>query len=607
MSAIGIDLGTSNSALAYAADGGGRPEIIPILQTVALGKTAQRPLLPSALYLCHTSECEAGACDLPWSSGSLLSAGEFARERAATAPDRAILSAKSWLCNTAVDRHAAILPWNAELEAKKLSPVEASQHYLAHLTQALRYALDQRDAVLSLSDSEVVVAVPASFDEVARSLTLLAAQRAGLGKVTLLEEPLAAFYAWIAAHGDDWRAQVTPGDVVLVCDVGGGTADFSLIAVSNDEGALRLDRISVGEHILLGGDNMDLALAVVLKADLEKQGHKLDRWQFMSLVQAARRAKEALWADEEKAELPVALAGRGSSLFASALSVPLSRAVLDRVVVEGFLPRTGIDEAPQERKSAGLQEYGLPYASDPALSRHLAHFLRRSLESVRADSGLRALVGDFDAHRTRGFVKPSRVLFNGGVFKAAPIRARMLDLLAQWCGEPVRELPGAEFDLAVALGAARYAQIRRSGEGIRIRAKTLRSYYIGVEASQPAVPGYHPPINGLCVVPQGLEEGSRVELPGREFGLVTGEPSEFRFFSSALRSADRAGALVEDAESALEESARLELALPAAEARREVVPVRLEAVVSEVGALELWLKHTKSEQRWRLEFNVRGS
>ncbi len=606
MLALGVDLGTSNSALAFVRDGGAQPEVAKLLQVVAPGKLAEGNLLPSALYIAHSSECVPGAFTLPWSGEAALAVGEYARERAATAPERSVLSAKSWLCNAAVDRRAAILPWGAEIEDRKISPLEASQRYLEHIKNAFEQHLLEGGEEYNPAQSEIVVGVPASFDEVARSLTLLAAEQAGFHNVTLLEEPLAAFYAWITSRGHDWRRQVAPGDVVLVCDVGGGTADFSLILVSDDNGTLRLDRMSVGEHILLGGDNMDLALAVTLKTALESQGRKLDRWQFMSLVQAARKAKESLFSDLTKTEVPVAVAGRGSSLFASALTMPLTRATLDSVILEGFLPQAAIGDELRERKGAGLQEVGLPYAADAALSRHLARFLRRSLVTVQADAGLSALLGAEGLQGQAGFLRPTKVLFNGGVFKAEPIRLRVLELLSAWCGPQVPELHGTDLDLAVAVGAASFARMRQSGEGVRIRAKTLRSYYIGVESSQPAVPGYTPPINAICIVPQGLEEGSAIELPRREFGLVTGEAAEFRFFSSSLRTHDTPGTLVEEAESELEESARLEAVLPALDKGRELVPVRLEARVSEVGALELWLKHTKSDQRWKLEFNVRG-
>ena len=450
-----------------------------------------------------------------------------------------------------------------------------------------------------------MVTVPASFDEVARNLTAEAAEAAGLGHVTLLEEPQAAFYAWAARAGRQWRDAVTPGDVILVCDVGGGTADFSLIAVTDVDGNLELERISVGEHILLGGDNMDLALAYTLQARLEAEGKSLDAWQFLALAHAAGRAKITLFEDAGLAEAPIAVPSRGSSLFAKTISTALDRALLSQVVVDGFFARTALDDLPHEARRTGLQEFGLPYASDPVISKHLARFLTRSLQNVQASDKLGALVGS----RAGGpALMPTAVLFNGGVFKAEPIRARVLDLLASWNGgEAVRELEGFEPDLAVAQGAAIYGRRRATGKGMRIKAGAARSYYVGLETSMPAIPGFRPPVKALCVVPQGMQEGTEQLIEGRTFGLVTGEAAEFRFFSSAVRSGDTPGQILPDAERELEETSLLEVELPALPdvPAGQVVPVQIEAVVTELGTLELWMKHANSDRRWKIEFQVR--
>ncbi len=454
----------------------------------------------------------------------------------------------------------------------------------------------------------MVVTVPASFDEVARGLTHQAAVAAGWQRVTLLEEQQAAFYHWIARAGDGWREQIAPGEIVLVCDVGGGTADFSLVAVTEAQGLLQLERISVGDHILLGGDNMDLALAYTLRAELEGQGKKLDNWQFLSLHHACRSAKEALLSEPGLDEVPVAIPGRGSSLFAGTISTPLRRQTLQAIVLDGFFPAAGIEEHPARRRTAGLQEFGLDYAADPGLSRHLAYFLARSYQNARSSEDLARLVGDrFREAAGTGFICPTAVLFNGGVFKAEALRARILDLLQSWGGERgVRELAGAHFDLAVAKGAAAYARLRIAGEGIRIKAGTARSYYLGLESSMPAVPGFTPPLKAVCVVPQGMEEGSEIALPEREFGLITGEPVQFRFFSSSVRAGDAVGDIVAD-QADLQETARLEATLPSpAGGGREMIPVRLHSLVTELGTLELWMRHQATGRQWKLEFNVRG-
>jgi len=519
-------------------------------------------------------------------------------------PDRLVTSAKSWLSNPHIDPRQAILPWRSDIAEEKLSPFECSRRYLAHLKDASLHAERVQGRAWDLADGQIVLTVPASFDEVARSLTAEAAKAAGLGDVTLLEEPQAAFYAWTAQAGRTWRDEVTNGDIVLVCDVGGGTADFSLIAVTDVDGNLELERISVGEHILLGGDNMDLALAYTVHAQLDAAGKSLDHWQLLALVHAASRAKIALFEDPSLAEVPIAAPSRGSSLLARTISTTLDRALLEQVVVDGFFAMTDIADIPQESRRSGLQEFGLPYASDPVISKHIASFLGQSLQNVMASEKLSALVG---ARAGAQALMPTAVLFNGGVFKAAPIRARVLDLLAYWNGEPVRALQGFEPDLAVAKGAAVYGRHRATGHGMRIRAGTSRSYYIGLEASMPAIPGFRPPVKALCVVPQGMQEGTELLIEGREFGLVTGRPAEFRFFSSAVRSGDVPGQVIPDAERELQETSLPEIELPPLDdlPAGQAVPVQIDAVVTALGTLELWMKHTNSDRRWKVEFQVR--
>lgn len=603
---LGIDLGTSNSAIALTDLESDQTRIVEVTQALGPNRIGEKPILPSALYVPHPDEFPHDAFALPWSnSGGDAIVGAFAREHGALVPDRLITSAKSWLSNPHIDPREPTLPWNSEIEAK-LSAFECSRRYLDHLREGVLYAERRNQRDWDLSRAQIVLTVPASFDEVARNLTAEAAEAAGLGKVILLEEPLAAFYAWTAQAGKEWRAQVGPGDMVLVCDVGGGTADFSLIAVTEQDGALQLERISVGEHILLGGDNMDLALAYALKARLEAEGKAVDGWQFLALVHAAAKAKEALFETADLTEAPIAVPSRGSSLLAGTLSTRLDRATLEQVVLDGFFPLTAASEQPKQTRRAGLREFGLPYAADPAISKHLARFLTRSLTNVRASDTLSALVGEIE--ESAELLMPTAVLFNGGVFKAAPIRARVLDLLRQWNGgRAVRELEGFQPDLAVAKGASFYGRNRATGKGIRIKAGAARSYYIGLETTMPAVPGFTPPVKALCVVPQGMEEGSELLIEGQEFGLVTGEPAEFRFFSSEVRSGDKAGEILPDAEAELEETGLLEVNLPPVDGfpAGQAVPVRINPVVTELGNLELWMKHTKSDRRWKVEFQVR--
>jgi hypothetical protein len=609
--AVGIDLGTSNCALAWApAEPQGAAEVLPIPQLSSFQGLGELDILPSVLYLPLENEIRSASASLPWEGEPLRAglAGQFAREQGALVPDRMVASAKSWLCNPQVNPEEPLLPWNSDLEpGLKVSPFQASVRYLRHLRGAFEEALTRRGEADSRA-GQVMVTVPASFDDVARALTHRAAQAAGWGEVTLLEEQQAAFYYWIAQSQGTWRDQVRPGDLVLVCDVGGGTADFSLVAVSQRAGELQLERVSVGDHILLGGDNMDLALAYALRAELEGNGQKIDNWQFLSLIHSCRVAKEALCADPGLSGYPISVPSRGASLFATTLSTSLGRATLEAVVLNGFFPRTAVNEHPARRRNLGLKEFGLDYAADPALSRHLAYFLARSFQNTQASEALSALVAQQvrEEQGTR-FVCPTAVLFNGGVFKAPALRQRMLERLCAWNGgKPVVELPESDFDLAVAKGAAVYARTRLSGEGIRIKAGTARSYYLGLESSMPAVPGLVPPLKAVCVVPQGMEEGSEQSLPDQEFGLVTGELVEFRFFSSAVRAGDLVGDRVE-ADDDLEETASLQVTLPPLEGREgAMIPVTLHCVVSELGTLELWMRHQSSGQQWKLEFNVRG-
>ena len=605
---LGIDLGTTNSAMALTGLESDHTEVIDVTQIIGANQIGEKPTLPSALYIPHRDEFPENSFLLPWDNeiGDTTIAGHFAREHGALIPDRFVTSAKSWLSNPHIDPRHQSLPWGSDIQEEKLSPLECSRRYLAHLKNAFLFAGRAQGRNWDLSETEIVVTVPASFDAVAQTLTAEAAEAAGLGKVTLLEEPQAAFYAWIAQSGREWRSLIGPGDIILVCDVGGGTADFSLIAVTDNGGSLELERISVGEHILLGGDNMDLALAYTVQAKLEAEGKSIDSWQFLALVHAASKAKIALFDDESLPEVRIAVPSRGSSLFTRTVSTNLDSATLRQVVLDGFFAKTAIGDLPQEARRVGLQEFGLPFAADPVISKHLARFLCRSRANLSSNQSLTGLV-----QRQSGpteFVMPTAVLFNGGVFNSGPIRSRVLELLAAWNeGKPVRELRGIELDLAVAKGASFYGRTRVTQKGIRIKAGAARSYYIGLESSMPTVPGFRPPIKALCIVPQGMQEGSELLIKGRDFGLLTGQPAEFRFYSSAVRSGDQPGQILPDAERELEETSLLEIKLPPLPEypAGQVIPVQINSVVTELGTLELWMKHVNSDRRWKVEFQVR--
>ncbi len=603
---VGIDLGTTHCALSWVdadlSEGdtiAGRDLAVP--QLVAPGQVDARPLLPSFLYLPHASELTPSDRALPWSepaSGATTEpsfiVGELARAQGGKTPSRLVASAKSWLCHSGIDRRGAVLPVDAPPEVPRLSPLDAAVAMLAHL----RAAWDRAHPDAPLAAQDVTLTVPASFDPAARELTAEAAQRAGLERVRLLEEPQAALYAWIARSDGAWRREVSVGDVILVVDVGGGTSDFSLIAVRESEGALALERVAVGEHILLGGDNMDLALAHTVRQKLETEGRTLDTWQLVALAHGCRAAKEQLLAEDGPASVPVVVPSRGARLVASSLRTELTRDEVTSVVLEGFFPRVPASARPTQRARVGLRQLGLPYAQDAAVTRHLAAFLARQAEATAPGSGAAA------------FARPTAVLFNGGVFKSTWLRTRILEVLGDWLtsvGAPApRELPGADLDLAVARGAAYHAYTRR-GAGVRIRGGTARAYYVGVESAMPAVPGMAPPISALCVAPFGMEEGASAALLDEELGLVVGEPVRFRFFGSSTRREDAVGTVLERwREGELEELAELEAELPTAgRTAGEVVAVRLQATVTEVGVLELDAVPREGAERWKLSLDVR--
>ena len=603
---IGIDLGTTNCALSYlnldAPDGRHVPETLPVPQLTSAGTVEERLLLPSFLYLPSPQEFAAPMLALPWNPQPQEIVGEFARTQGAKVPSRLVSSAKSWLCHAGVDRASALFPWQAPPEVQKVSPLEASARYLRHLREAWTHRFGP-DAPLEAQD--IILTVPASFDAAARELTTTAAVQAGLPHLTLLEEPQAALYAWLETMGESFRKQVRIGDVILVVDVGGGTTDFSLITVTEQNGDAQLTRLAVGDHILLGGDNMDLALAHHLNQPLAASGKKLDPWQFYALTFGCRQAKEMLFANPQLAGVPVAVASRGSALIGGTIRAELNRADLERVLTDGFFPQVPVQELPRSGRRGGLTQLALPYAQDAGVTRHLAAFLTRQARALlQAHETADSLTG-------HSFVHPTAVLFNGGVFKASVLKERVLEVLNAWLtadgGQPVRELAGANLDLAVARGAAYYGWVRQ-GHGIRIRGGTARAYFVGIESAVPAVPGFEPPVKALCVAPFGMEEGTSADIPPQEFGLVVGEPTQFRFFSSSVRREDRPGQMLDDALACedLEELAPIETTLPPQPGTQgKLTPVNLQAAVTELGTLELRCLEKGGAGRWKLELNVR--
>lgn len=590
---IGIDLGTTNSVLAYAplveGDAGSALEIhlLPIPQLVAAGMLESRTSLPSFLYLAPAHEANTPALALPWSEQNDFVVGEWARRRAAEAPQRTVGAAKSWLGHSRVDRNQPILPWNAPEDVAKVSPVTASQHYLEHLIAAWQQAFPDAP----FREQQVVLTVPASFDASARELTRNAALAAGLpDDFVLLEEPQAALYAWLADAGDSWRKKLKLDDTLLVCDVGGGTTDLTLVRVAEEEGQLVLRRVAVGNHLLVGGDNMDLTLAHYVAERFKEKNVALAPWQSVSLWHSCRTAKETLLAPAGPEKHPIAVLGRGSKLIGGTVSIDVERTAAASLLVDGFFPACELTASPARRRASGFQEIGLPFESDVAITKHLAAFLRSHGEANQP-------------------VRPTHLLLNGGAFKGEVLRDRLISVLHSWFpSDAAPKLLDATPDLdhAVARGAAYYA-LTKTGGGMRIRGGTARAYYVGVESAGLAIPGASRPLRALCVVPLGMEEGTAVDVPSSEIGLVIGETAHFRFFESPVRKHDQPGTVLatwDDNE--LSETDSLEALLPAEDSQAdEFVPVRFHSCITELGVLELWCVSTQDSRRWKLEFSVR--
>jgi hypothetical protein len=646
---IGIDLGTTNSAVAFIELAGGasaglgmrpdpesRIQTFEIPQLIAPGEIGKRPVLPSFLYLPGQYDLPPDSSALPWAPARGYIVGEFAREqgaRAQRAPaGRLVASAKSWLGHAGVDRTAPILPWGAPQEIPKVSPVEASKRYLQHIREAwnAQMAGEQPDA--RLEDQLIVLTVPASFDEVARELTLDAARQAGIARAILLEEPLAAVYAWLSQHETTWQTQMQDGQMILVCDVGGGTTDFTVVGVRAGEQGLRLNRLAVGEHLMLGGDNMDLALGRHIEIKLFGQPGKLDAQRWQQLVQQCRRAKELLLdapplnppqaggdiVGVRPETIDITVMGAGSQLIAGTLKSSLTQAEVQRLIVDGFAPEVRLAEPPGSPRRPGLVELGLPYVHDPAITRHLAAFWRRFEPLLQEESG-------------RATVYPDYVLFNGGALGPAAIRQRLRTLLQSWfqpvagdapggapplCppqaggdsggvsqGAALVELPNPRPDLAVAVGAAYYGLVRL-GEGVRIGSGSPRAYYVGVEAGEQDAS--QEVYTAVCLAPRGVEEGFQARLAQPQFAALTNQPVAFQIYTSSTRLGDRLGDVVNLA--AEEVSILPPIRTVLRYGKRGVaqpLPVHLEIELTEVGTLALWCQSKQTEHRWQLQFDVR--
>ncbi|WP_045464372.1 Hsp70 family protein [Vibrio hyugaensis] len=619
---VGIDLGTTHCVMSFVDthDEDARVEVMPIPQLTAPGTVETRSQLGSFLYQPHEHEMNPQSRVLPWSSEPKALVGAIARNLGSKTPIRLVASAKSWLCHAGVNRRDAFLPAGSPEEVEKVSPLRATELYLEHLKDAWNHANPNHN----LADQDVTITVPASFDPAARDLTAEAARNVGFVHLTLLEEPQAALYNWIDNSNDKWRDEVEVGDIVLVVDIGGGTTDLSLVEVTEEDGNLTLNRIAVGEHILLGGDNMDLALAYRLKMKLAQEGKELQPWQVQAMTHACRDAKEALLNDSELQLVPIVVPSRGSKLLGATLKTELTQEEVQQTLVDGFFPQVAITDHPVQRNRGALTQMGLPYAQDAGITRHIAAFLSKQANALSASgNGAEAAAQDFnpfanmpgmpgaDAAQSADFIKPTAILFNGGVLKSKLLATRLEDTINEWLieadAEMAKRLTGVDLDLAVASGAAYYGSVRR-GQGVRIRGGIASAYYVGIESAMPAIPGMAPPMEALCVAPFGMEEGSSVDVPSQEFGLIIGQPVNFQFFGSTVRRDDLAGTHLDYwAPEELEELPEIQVTLPVSEGRREgeVVPVTLASRVTELGTLYLEAIAADNGQKWHVEFDVR--
>lgn len=578
---IGIDLGTTNTVVSYIEHQlNGQPEILLIPQFTDTGTIEKLNHLPSFIYLGLSHE----NYQLPWDkSNQTFVVGTYARKRSTQAPDRTIAASKSWLSHLGVDRRKGLLPVNAAEDIYKISAVKSAEMILEHVMNAW----NQQFSEAPFAEQQIVLTIPASFDTSARDLTREAAMAVGFpNTMTILEEPQAALYAWLATKKEAWRKELIVGDRILVIDVGGGTADFSLIEIINENKNLELSRKAVGKHLLVGGDNMDLALAHYSASKLEEQGHQIDAWQNVALWHACRQAKEVLLSSNDQPTFKITIAGRGKKLIGNSLSVELNKEEIKKFLLDGFFPICEYQTSIQKGRS-GFQETGLPYETEAAITKHLANFVNNNLSATNS--------------------KINYILFNGGVFKAEYFQKRILETIKHWFNEEPKLLDQkADLDSAVAKGAAYYGYARTTG-GIRIKGGTSRSYYLGFESSGMAIPGMARPMHALCIVPKGLEEGHQFEVPGDHLALIAGEASRFPFYSSNNREEDQPGAILKPLKNyALDESVNITANIQSNKYEAgEMIPVKIEVCLLETGALEIIAVNKTCDEHWKFEFNAR--
>jgi len=601
---IGIDLGTTNSAVSYVdlladAKKKYKIKIFKVPQLTGFGEVSRLPVLPSFLYIPGKYDISDEAVSLPWTSNGKNFVGVFARDHGAKIPGKLVSSAKSWLCHSNVDRKARILPWGAGDEVFKISPLEATASYLKHIKKAWNSSKSD-DEDLYLENQVIIITVPASFDEVARDLTVEAASTAGLSNVTLLEEPLAAFYSWLIRHEHNWNKFVNPNELILVCDVGGGTTDFTLITLREVEGSPRFERIAVGDHLILGGDNVDLALASNIERRLSKKRISLsgDRWR--TLCHQCRKAKENILNQAAESE-KITLMGEGSKLIAGTLSAELGRKEIEKTVLEGFFPLADPKDIKKINIREGITEFGLPYEQEPAITRHLGYFLDKHKEDV-----IKVL--------NRQDHAPDLILFNGGSLKPVVIQERIRAAIRSWFDEKNSDFPrvlkNRDPDLSVALGASYYGLVK-IGKGVRVGSGSARAYYLGVSKKESdtieGLPKKTDKKFAVCLIERGLEEGTTLELKDKKFEVLANQPVSFDIYSSSFRSGDRCGDLIEIDDSLTSLPPIQTVVQYGKKGVKTRIPVRIESDYTEMGTIALWCCSLISHHRWKLQFQLRDA
>lgn len=598
---IGIDLGTTNSTIAFINTKAGwdaQIQTFELSQLVEEGVVRPHPVLPSFLYLPGEYELPEKAASLPWDPNISYIVGEYAKTLGAKVSGRLVTSAKSWLCHSRVDRKAPILPWGAEEVSNHVSPVQASAYYLKHMKEAWNYTMAQDRSDYLFEKQQVIITIPASFDETARELTAEAAQLAGIERFTMLEEPQAAFYCWVAFNEKELDKIFHNNRLILVVDIGGGTTDFNLIRAWKESGKLHFERVAVGEHLMLGGDNMDLALARQTEKKILGQQAKLDYQRWLALAQQGRFAKETLLDNAETEKLTLSILGRGRSVIGGTLKTEITRQEVEEVILEGFFKNVDIGEEVEKDRRAGLQELGLPFIQDTIVLRHLASFLNRHASNP-------ALNQFTDPKTSKSFVSPDVVLFNGGVFKSISIRNRILEVMNNWFGngaENLTVLDNDKFEHAVSIGAAYYGMVLR-GKGTRISGGSGRAYYIateGVGADSPET------LSLVCIVPRGFEEGEELHLQSPEFQVMTNRPVSFPLYTSSYRIGDKPGNIVTAQKKELIEMPPIKTVLHFGKKTGSVkIPVTLGIKLTEFGTLDVWCESKTTSHRWKLAFQVR--